>query len=134
TLSDRAEILLLYPSGTFVWVPSSGPSPECLINGALDAVEGRFTHHMSVISGPSSKHSIQLADQVSGGGLFIVPDDPPNFVEKRLDIFLCWLNEQFAVVLAYILAEKVEAIIDVRDNRLFRREFKPSFLHEGYYK
>jgi hypothetical protein len=53
-------------------VPSSGPSPECLINGALDAVEGCFTYHMSVISGPSSNRSIQLTNQVSGGGLLVV--------------------------------------------------------------
>lgn len=87
-LSDGAEILLLHPASTFMGVPSPGPSPERLINGTLDAVEGRFTDHMSVISRPSSYHAIELTDEVSSSGLFVVPDDPPNFVEERLDVFL----------------------------------------------
>lgn len=87
-LSDGAEILLLHPTSTFTGVPSPGPSPERLINGTLDAVEGRFADHMSVISRPSSYHAIELTDEVSGSGLFVVPDDPPNFDEERLDVFL----------------------------------------------
>lgn len=67
---------------------SPGPSPERLIHGALDAVEGRCTDHMSVISRPFSQYAIELTDEVPRRGLFIVPDDPSNFVEERLDVFL----------------------------------------------
>src|SRR6266566_2416738 len=48
SLPDGAEILLLYPLSAFVGMPSSGPSPEGQEDGALDAIEGRFAHHMPV--------------------------------------------------------------------------------------
>jgi hypothetical protein len=55
---------------------------------AMPASEGCFSHHMSVVPCPSSKYSIELTDEVSGGGLLVVLDDPSHFVEERLDVFL----------------------------------------------
>ena len=132
--AQGAKVFLLYPSGTFSWMSSPRPLPQGLKDGTVDAAEGLFAHHMPVIPGPSPNDSVELTDQVSGGGLFVVLDDSSDFLQESLDVLLRRLDEQFAVVLAYILAQKVEAVFDVRDDRLFGGEFKPSLLHEGFYQ
>ena len=44
---------------------------------------------------------------------------------ERLDVLLGRLDPQLAMAVAtHILAEEVEAFLDVRDLRLFRREFQ----------
>ncbi|WP_321150754.1 hypothetical protein [Aeromonas jandaei] len=42
-------------------------------------------------------------------------DDFPDLVEQRFDTFLRWLDQQFATVLAHVLAKKVETFGDMGD-------------------
>ncbi len=79
-VTQRTTIFLLYPSSAFLWVPSSGPLPQGLKNGTIDAIKGRFAHHMPMISGPSPNDSVELTDQVSSGGLLVVFDDCSDFL------------------------------------------------------
>ncbi len=78
--TQGAEILLPYPSGSFVRVPSSRPLPEGLKDGAIDTAESRLAHHMLMIPGPSPNDTVELTDQVSGGGLLVVFDDCSDFL------------------------------------------------------
>ncbi len=52
-----------------------------------------------------------------------------------MDVLLGRLDPQLAMAIAtHILAEEVEAFLDVRDLRLFRREFQPAFAQEALHQ
>ncbi len=60
-----------------------------------------------------------MYDQISCRRLFAGLDECPYLPQKRRDILSGWLDDELAVVLAYVLAQEVEAVFDMRDDRLF---------------
>jgi hypothetical protein len=54
--------------------------------------------------------------------------DLPNLLKKRMDALLGELDQQLtATVTANVLTEEIEVLLDIRDDRLHRREFQPTF-------
>ncbi len=61
-------------------MPSSRPLPQGEKDRSINAIEGGFADHVPVIPGPSANDSVELTDQVSGGGLLVVLNDPSNLL------------------------------------------------------
>jgi len=73
---------------------------------------------------------------ISAGAVIVAPylDDPPDFRQERLYVVLGGLDQDLAPVLAHVLSEEIEPLVDVRNDCFLLREFQPSFGHEGFYQ
>src|SRR6516162_1286673 len=131
---DGLEVFLRNPCIRLLWVFPFHPSSHCSIDLVIYRVEGFFAHHMLVIVGPSLTDGIKLDDQFSSTESFIGLHDLPYLFQEGLNILLRRFDQQFVsfpcLVLAYILAQEVEACFDMRDNCFLRRELQSSFSHE----
>ena len=83
-------------------------------------VKGFRTDHMPVIIGPSPNFRVSLSDQISGCGLLVVFDDFSDAFQKGMDVLSRGGDEQLPLVLAEMLSEKIETILNVSDEGLFR--------------
>jgi len=72
--------------------------------------------NMPVILRPAPQKRVEQANQISSLRLSVCLHDRPDLVQERFHALLGWLNEQFAIVLADVLAQKVEALRYVRDH------------------
>ena len=122
--SNGLEVFLRNPIVGFVWVFPFHPPSHCSIDLVVYRVEGFFAHHMLVIVGPSPNDGIKLDDQFSSTESFIGLHDVPYLFQEGMNILLRRFDQQFVsfpcLVLAYILAQEVEAFFDVRDNCFLR--------------
>jgi hypothetical protein len=89
---------------------------------------------MPVIGRPAPNHGVELPNQVSCCGLLVVLHDLPDSLQEGFHCFLCWFNQQFALILPYMLSEKVKAVFDMRDRRLLLRERKATLPHELFHQ
>jgi len=71
-----------------------------------------------VVVGPAPYQGVELPYQLPGWGLPVGLDDPPDLAEERLDVLPGRFDEQLAPVLAYVEAQEVEAVLDMRDDCL----------------
>jgi hypothetical protein len=62
----------------------------------------------------------------------MVFDDCSNLLQEGLDVLLGRLNQQFAVVLAYILAQEIKPVLDMRDAGLLLREFQTARVQKCF--
>lgn len=69
---------------------------------------------MAVVVCPSPNDGVELDNQVAGRRLFVGFDGRPHFGQECFDAFARGFDEELAIVLAYILSQKVEALLDVR--------------------
>ena len=90
-------------------------------------IEGLFAHHVPVIVGPAPNHGVELGDQIRRCGLLIGLHDLPDLAEECLDILSGGFDQKFTRVLTYILAQKIEAVLDVCDAGFLRRQFQTAF-------
>jgi hypothetical protein len=99
---------------------------------ALDGGKDLLADHMSVIARPAPDHGIEHADQLSDCDLLVVFDDCSNLLQKGLNVLLGRLDEQLAVVLTYILAQKIKPILNMRDAGLLLWEFQPARVQKCF--
>ena len=85
---------------------------------------------MPVVVRPTPDYWVELNNQVAGRCLFVGFDGRPHLGQEGFGAFPRRLDKELAVVLAYILSEEVEALIDVSDGGLLRREIESSLLQE----
>ena len=79
---------------------------------------------MSVIVGPAPNHRVDLGDHIRRGSLLVGLHDFPDLTQECLDILSGGLDQQFARILAYVLAQEIEAVLNVRDMGFLRGEFQ----------
>src|SRR2546429_4548280 len=76
-------------------MPSSGPLPQTVEDGVVNALKDSFADHVPVIVGPAPYFGIQPIDQLGGrqaqGGFDYLPDA----VQEDFHILLGGLDEQF---------------------------------------
>ena len=131
TASMPLKVFLFEPARVFIRVSSSGPLPQTIEDCVIHAIEHAFTHRVPMIVRPTSYLGVEFLNQIGGRHAKRSFDCSSDPIQKSLDVFLGRLDEQFPVrVSAHILSEEVEAIRHVRDDRLRRREFKPSFVQK----
>src|SRR5262249_23995790 len=97
-------------------------------------LEGCSAHDMPVILHPAPDNGIEQQDQFSSRRGWIGLDDCPNLLQKSTDTLLRRLYQELAVVLAYVLAQKIKPVLNLRDAGLLFREFQSTrsqtLLHE----
>ncbi len=64
--SNRGEIFLFHPGGTFLWVSSPRPPPQLLEDRAIHGVEGFAACTESMIGCPTAYDRVELYHQLSG--------------------------------------------------------------------
>ena len=112
-------------------MPSSGPLPQTCEDGVVHAMKNVFTHHVPVIVGPAPYFGVKPINQNSGRHTQSCFDRLPDAVQEGLDVLLGRLDEQFPIgILAHILAEKIKALLHMRDDRLRGRKLQTSFLQK----
>ena len=64
---------------------------------------------------------LRRQDQSSRRRALVVLDDLPKLFQEGFDILLCWFDQQFVLlsrfVLAYILAQEIKSVLNMRDDR-----------------
>ena len=71
-----------------------------------------------MIGCPTSYDRVKLYYQLPGRAIPVLLDNSPNFLQEGFHILLCrCCQDRSALVLAYMLSEEVETILDVRDDR-----------------
>src|SRR6266516_3038916 len=85
---------------------------------------------MSVIIGPTSNFGVELSNEIACCGLLVRLNDFSDTLQKSVDILFGRFNQQFSVVFAEMLSEKVKAVLDVRDERFLLGERQSTFFHE----
>ena len=119
------------PSEVFVWVSSSRPSPQTREDGCIDAAKGTLADHVPMIVGPAPNLGVEFLNQIGSRHAKRGFDRGSNARQESFDVFLGGLSEQSPVrVTAHVLSEEIKAFLHVRDDRLRRRKFKPSFLQK----
>ncbi len=91
------------------------PLPESVPDVRVERREGHFCYDVAMIHSPSPNDRVQSMDQHRLSDTRVTLDDFPDLVEQRFDTFLRWLDQQFATVLAHVLAKKVETFGDMGD-------------------
>ena len=111
------------------------PSPKCPVNLTVDVCKNLLADDMSMVVSPSLNNRIEFHYQtISRSVSTFCLDNSLNLVEKCSLAFGRRFDKEFAVVLADVLAEKIEAIIDMGDGRLLRREREIPFLEKGLHE
>jgi len=119
------------PSEVFVWVSSSRPSPQTREDGCIDAAKGTLADHVPMIVGPAPNLGVEFLNQIGSRHAKRGFDRGSDARQESFDVFLGGLSEQSPVrVTAHVLSEEIKAFLHVRDDRLRRRKFKPSFLQK----
>lgn len=131
-----SDVLSIDPATRLVSVATYGPFPERLADPVVDALEDLLADNVSVVVGPAPDDGVETVYQSDGRettafGL----DNRLHLLQESLLLLLGWRDEEFSIVLAEGLSQKVETIIDVGDGRLGGREpqpaFRQKFLHQG---
>src|SRR6516162_6950811 len=125
------KVFLFDPSEVFIPVSSSCPSPQTPEDGMVDVVESTLANHVPMIVGPAPNLGVEFLNQISGRHAERGFDRCSDARQESFNVFLGGLSEQSPVrVTAHVLPEEIKAFLHVRDNRLRRRKFKPSFLQK----
>ncbi len=113
------EVFLLDPLFGFLWVSAFCPVPQHAKDGVVHLGEGLRTDNMPMIVRPSPNFRVQLGDEVSSHCLFVVLYHFSDALQERLYALLRGGDQQLSVVFAQVLSEKVEAVLNMRDESLF---------------
>ena len=125
-----AKVFLRYPSARLLWVPPCGPGPQTLEDGCIHFDEGGLAHHVAVIVRPPAYHRVELGDQMASCGLFVRLHDLPDVPEEGVHSLAGWFDQQFSSLLAHMLAQEIEAVLDRGEVGFCRRKFQPSFAQK----
>ena len=132
TIPAPVKVFRFEPARAFVRVSSSCPLPQTREEGAIDASERAFAHHVPMIVRPTANLWVELIDQIGGRHAMCVFDDSSDALQEGSNILLGRRDEQFPVgIPAHILSEEIKAVLHVRNDGLCRREFKTSFLQKA---
>ena len=129
-LRRRAKVFLHNPFSGFVAMSPFGPTPEGVEDVRVYPTEHLLADYVAVIIGPAPDDGVELVNQVAGCGLFVGVDDCLRFGQERFDALAGRFDEELAVVLAYVLSQEVESVVDVGYPGLFWGQFQASFLQK----
>lgn len=117
------EVFLRDPAVGFLGVSSFHPLSESSVDCVVYIPKNVSADDMLVILRPSSNNWIEHENQPSSRERLVLLDDVPDLFQMGMHILLCWFNQQRAplacFVLAYILTQEIETILNVRDAGFF---------------
>lgn len=117
---DGVPVAASNPTHRLLAMAAFCPEPERFPDRAIHPLERACRRDMPMIVNPTSDYRVELPDQSLLRCSALFADDCTCFGEERLRVFLGRPDQQFAAELADVLPEEVEAVVDVRDRRLFR--------------
>lgn len=110
----HVEILLSYPVCVLVlWMSPPRPFPQGLEDEVICFSEGGLAAHVPVIVGPAPDEGGEFQDEFPGAAALIGVDGRPDLVQKALEVLAGRLDDEFAVIAAHVLSQKVKTIGDV---------------------
>ncbi len=129
-VAGPSEVLILHPLFAFGRVSPPCPSPQGFKDGRVDMGKGFLGRCMLVKVCPSSYLGIEGGNQPVCCGLFVTLNDLSDVSKERFDVLFRRAGKEFPVVLAYMLSEKVESILNGRYLGFLFREFQASFAQK----
>ena len=121
--TNGLEVFLRDPLVRFLWMSSFHPLSESSIDRVVYVMEDLRADYMLMILRPSSDDWIEHQDQSPGRQRLVLLDDVPNLFQMSMHILLCWFDQQFVLlsgfVLAYILTQEIEAVLNMSDAGFF---------------
>src|SRR5215210_7379817 len=92
--------------------------------------EGPFADDVPVIVRPPPDDRVQVRYQFADVELLVGLNKASDFTQEGFGVLPGRLDDELAVVPAYILSEEVEPVLDMRDSGLLRRESQSAWLQE----
>lgn len=114
----RLEVFLRDPLLGLLCVSAFCPLPQHRKDGVVHRGCGLLAYDVPVIVGPSPNFGVELGNEVSCRRLLMVLHYFSDALKKRLHAFSRGCDQQFSVVCTEVLSEKVEAVLDRRDEGL----------------
>jgi hypothetical protein len=115
--SNGLEVFLRNPLVRFLWMSSFHPLPESSIDRVVYVLEHICADNVAMILRPPTNDGIEQQDQSSRRQRLVLLDDLPQLFQVSMHILLRWFNQQFVLpsrfVLAYILAQEIEPVLNV---------------------
>ena len=130
SVSGPSAVPILHPSFAFCRVSPPCPSPQGVEDGRIDMGKGLLGRGVSVEVCPSPYGGIACGNQPVGRGLFVLLDDFSDVRKERFHVLFRRACKAFPVVLASILSEKVESLLNVRYLGFLFRECQASFAQK----
>ena len=93
----------------------------------IDTSERLFRDDVLMIIRPALDHRVEHSDQFVLIQCFVPFDRRAYFLQEGCHIRFRRFDQQLAAVLADVLAQKIEALVNVRDLGLLGRERQPPF-------
>ena len=91
------------------------PAPKCLPNVGIPYRVRPLCDDVPMVIRPASDHRVEQINQGFRLRRAVRLDGIPDFIQKRLHVPGRRLDQQLAVIFSYILSEKIEAVLDMRD-------------------
>src|ERR1017187_8300202 len=118
--TDGVIVTILHPYGVLSRMSAIAPPPQLAPYLKVHARKRTFSNTVSMIVRPSPYNGIEPIDQILLCRRFILLDDSPDFCQSSLNVLLRRRDQQLPSILAYVLAEKVEPVLDVSHASFFR--------------
>lgn len=97
----------------------------------IDASKRAFAHLVPMEVNPTANHWVEFTNQIDGRHATRGFDGLSDAIQKGFNTLLGRFDEQLPVgVSAHVLSEEIKAFLNVRNDCLCRRKFKPSFFQK----
>jgi len=116
---DGLEVFLRDPGIGFLGVSSFHPPSQCSIDRVVYVMKHVCADDVAMILCPPPNDGIEHQDQSARRQRVVLLDDVPELFQVSKHILLRWFNQQFVLlscfVLAYVLTQEIEPILNMRD-------------------
>jgi len=103
---------------------SSHPLPQSSIDRVVYGTKHVCANDVLMVLSPSSNDGVEHQDQPSSRERLVLLDEVPDLFQMSMHILLCWFDQQFVpfscFVLAYVLTQEVEPLLNMGDAGFFR--------------
>jgi hypothetical protein len=106
------------------------PTPQGLEYLCVNAAEYLLADDMAMVVCPTPDNGIELVNQVACCGLLVGFDGRPHFGQECFDAFPGGFDEELALVLAHVLPQEVEALLNVGYPGFLWGQFQTPFTQE----
>ena len=115
-------------------MPFLGPIPQVAVNLVVYGLEGAARDDVPVKVGPTPNYRVEGPDQITGFPGREFPDAFPDLGQKRCDIVSGRFDEQLPLVLARVLPQEIESVLNPRDPGFLRGQGQTPFQEKLFYR
>jgi hypothetical protein len=126
----RAQIFLRSPAAGLLRGSPGGPRPPPLEEGGVHGEQGGWAHPGALRVGPPAAHGVALGSQLPRCGVLVGLHHLPQAPEDGCDLLPRRFEHQLPRILSSRRSEAGNAVLEVWDAGLLRREFPPACVQE----